>query len=151
MPAVSIEEKKAFLSQGLEIAAELQTLRDTRQRVYDDATSITGRGIQDYRTGKREVHKFDRLVILDDFITEREKELVKHRESILRVIYTLEESPHRQVLVYKYIHGMTAEKIAETLNYCEGSIYRLQREAIKLISITPAMIKTKKVYGSSKH
>lgn len=136
MAAVSIEEKKAFLSQGISIQTELQLLNDVRQQVYNDATHITGNISAIAVSNGRNIRRFDKLAEIDGFIVQKEKELCALRSKIIKAIYTVPSLPGRSVLICRYIHGLSAEATAEKLSYSERHIKRLQAEAIEQIDIT---------------
>lgn len=136
MPVVSVEEKKAWLSRGKTVKAELQLLNDTRRCVYEDATHITGKISAGKVKNSCNVHRFDKLAEIEDFIIQKEKELCSTRCEIIKAIYTVPTWTGRQILIYKYIYGLTVPNIAEKLSYCEKHINRLQAKAIEEIKIS---------------
>lgn len=136
MSEVSIENKKAWLSRGKSIKAELQLLNDTRRCIYEDATHITGKMSAVNVKNSCNVHRFDKLAEIEDFIIQKEKELCSTRCEIIKAIYTVPTWSGRQILIYKYIYGLTVPDIAEKLSYCEGHIKRLQAKAIEKIKIS---------------
>lgn len=135
MPDVSIEEKKAWLSRGISIKAELQLLNDTRRCIYEDATHITGKMSVVNVKSSCNVHRFDKLAEIDAFIEQKEKELCALRAEIIKAIYTVPSISGRTVLLCKYIHGLTVDATAEKLSYSARHVQRLQAEAVKQVDI----------------
>lgn len=135
MPEVSIESKKAWLSRGIRIKAELQLLNDTRRCVYEDATHITGKISMVNVKGACNVHRFDKLAEIDAFIEQKEKELCSMRAEIIKAIYTVPSISGRSVLLCKYIHGLTVDATADRLSYSARHVQRMTAEAVKQIDI----------------
>ena len=132
---ISIEDKKAWLKRGVDVQKELQLLNDTRQCVYEDATHITGNMSAGRVSGSRSIHRFDKLAEVDGFIKAQERRLVELRGEILKAIYTVPTLPERELLTYKYIHGLPMEKLIEKLNYSDRHIKRIHKQALEKIQI----------------
>lgn len=132
---VSVEAKREWLRRGISVNRELQILKETRDRVFNDATHITthygaGRG-----SGSMEAHRFDKLAEVDSFIKEKERELVELRSELLQAIYTVPFLEGREVLICRYIHALNPIDIAEKLSYSDRHIKRVHAKALEAIQI----------------
>lgn len=140
--SVSISEKKAWLNQARETQTELQALRESREQIYADATSITGKVGGAVISGSRRVHRYDALVEVDDFIKAQEKTLIKQRSKLLKAIYSLEDTTIRTVFTYRYVTGLYWNEIAEKINYSEPRVHAFHNRGLEQINITPGMIES---------
>ena len=133
------QEKKRYLSRyrvnELEIARTLEELE--RWRSLAEKVTVELRGMPGAGSGKgnqvlSSVEQIDRIQRrLDEQVCRR----VKLREEIEQAIAEVEEERLRALLKYRYIDGMTWERVAVIMNYSWRQICNLHGRALEELKI----------------
>lgn len=61
-------------------------------------------------------------------LSKKLNELIEEKDKLTEYIYTLEDSSLRQILIYKYIEGLTWKDIGDKMNYATSTV-RLKHDA----------------------
>ena len=83
--------------------------------------------------GNRQTDAVCKLCDLEERITYEIDRYVDMREDAVRTIDMLPQGAERELLRYRYLCGLTWEKIAERMNYEVRQIYRLHGRALQHI------------------
>ena len=83
--------------------------------------------------GSRQTDAVCKLIDLEERITAEIDRYVDMREDAVRTIDMLPQGAERELLRYRYLCGLTWEKIAERMNYEVRQIYRLHGRALQHI------------------
>lgn len=83
--------------------------------------------------GSRQTDAVCKLIDLENRITYEIDRYVDMREDAVRTIDMLPQGAERELLRYRYLCGLTWEKIAERMNYEVRQIYRLHGRALQHI------------------
>lgn len=121
---------KQWLSRGMNIDREINTLLAVRDEVRARATAVTQAITGDVVQGTKDPHKFDRLVELDERIDRLVDRLVETRLDIISAISELEDGRLRELLFKRYIEGKRFEQIAVEMRYSWRQTCRLHGEAL---------------------
>ena len=78
----------------------------------------------------------DKVLEIDAEINREIDELIDLRREIQGAIDKVPDENLQLLLTYRYINGLSFEKIAEKMNYCERQIYRKHEEALSWISLS---------------
>ena len=73
----------------------------------------------------------DKIVELQNLLTEQLKNLVSLREDVERAISAVEDVRLRQLLKFRYIEGMKWEEIAVKMNYTYRNVIKLHGKALE--------------------
>lgn len=121
---------KQWLSRGMNIDREINTLLTIRDGVKARATSVTQTISGDPVQGTKDPHKFDRLVELDEQIDRLVDKLVETRLDIISAIGELEDGRLRELLYKRYIEGKRFEQVAVEMRYSWRQTCRLHGDAL---------------------
>jgi DNA-directed RNA polymerase specialized sigma24 family protein len=124
---------KQWLGRARHIKREIDLLRKTKEKAFDDVTKITQSYESDGAQTSKDPHKFDRLVEFEGTIDEMLDELYETETEILRAILELEDRRQKYVLIAYYINMQTIEKIAVEMNYSFRQITNIRRRGIQEI------------------
>ena len=78
----------------------------------------------------------DKVLEIDAEINREIDALIDLRRDIQGAIEKVPDENLQLLLTYRYINGLSFEKIAEKMNYCERQIYRKHGEALSWISLS---------------
>ncbi|GAB2022120.1 hypothetical protein RyT2_11940 [Pseudolactococcus yaeyamensis] len=81
------------------------------------------------------IRVLEKVYLLERHINEQIDKFVNLRNQMQEAIDKLENVDLNIVLSYRYIHGMTWERIAEELNADVRTIYRWHTKALKLMQV----------------
>ena len=133
---MTTHENKEYLKKYIPAISQLKLMQSRR----DGLCSVSGQKI----TGMPTSHSSsDNLAIkICDLVCMEakffEKELQKYQDiisNVLTAIYGVKNLIEQQVLVLKYIHGMTWPDVAENMGYAETQIHRYHSKALQHIEI----------------
>lgn len=135
---MDVEQLKAVLNRSriaeMELARMLETMRTIRSR----AEGTQARRFTEYSGshGGGEYSPADKLVAMQYVIHEKLIQQLDWLAYNLYLIYSLEPSSERCVLVMRYINNMEWDKIAVSICYSDKHIYRLHSAALnKLLEL----------------
>ena len=77
----------------------------------------------------------DRICEIEEEIAESTAKLQQSKHQIEEAINSLEDATERDVLWYRYIKGLTFEKIAVEMNYSWRHIFRKHKQAVVKINL----------------
>jgi len=91
---------------------------------------ISGYDTKDYE------HKIKRI---NNRLNRKLIELVNEKDKLTEYIYSLEDSGLRQILVYRYVNGLTWGKIGEKMNYEVSGLRKKHDKFIKEVAHFPTL------------
>ena len=78
----------------------------------------------------------EKVIAMEGDINAAIDALIDLRREIQGAIEKVPDENLQLLLTYRYINGLSFEKIAEKMNYCERQIYRKHEEALSWISLS---------------
>ena len=133
---MTASEVKDWLSQAYLIETTIQTLMDARKRAYEQATRTTANSGKVYVTMTANPHyKSDRLAELDNQIQRQLDKLFETKAGILRVIDGIEDLNQKNVLIKRYVNGVSFGMIADQLSYDVRHIFRIHGAALQTLAL----------------
>lgn len=87
--------------------------------------NIFGYNIRDYEK---------RIFRLRNKINKKFIELVEEKNKLMNYIYSIDDSRLRQILIYRYIHGLSWKAIGEKMNYGTSTIRMIHDSFIKRLA-----------------
>ncbi len=127
-------ETKKWLSRAYWIDKEISALEQARREAWDQVTRATGNYEQHTRQTKT-VHRFDRIVELDELIGQRTDALLSAKTEIIKEIGALPEEKSRVLLEKRYLSGESFDSIAYFMNYEIRQVFRIHGAAIKELAL----------------
>ena len=125
---------RAWLWRARNIDEEMRGLKASRDKVFEDLTSITSSYDKLAVQSSPDPHKFDGFVALLDQIAQQENRLQWIKAEILAVINSLEDDRFRRVLNFRFIAGETIEATAAKVGYSYKHTKRLQARGIEAVA-----------------
>lgn len=86
---------------------------------------IFGYNIRDYEK---------RIFRLRNKINKKFIELVEEKNKLMNYIYSIDDSRLRQILIYRYIHGLSWKAIGEKMNYGTSTVRMIHDSFIKRLA-----------------
>lgn len=139
MPTPENEQKIRYLSRYRRLNQRIDRLLEEQSRWREKAMRITpvlspvpgGGG-----SGSPIERPMDKVLEIDAEINREIDALIDLRRDIQGAIEKVPDENLQLLLTYRYINGLSFEKIAEKMNYCERQIYRKHEEALSWISLS---------------
>ena len=139
MPTPENEQKIRYLSRYRRLNQRIDRLLEEQSRWREKAMRITpvlthapgGKG-----GGGPIERPMDKVLEIDAEINREIDALIDLRREIQGAIDKVPDENLQLLLTYRYINGLSFEKIAEKMNYCERQIYRKHGEALSWISLS---------------
>lgn len=133
------EQKIRYLSRYRRLNQRIDRLLEEQGRWREKAMRITpvlspvpgGGG-----SGSPIERPMDKVLEIDAEINREIDALIDLRRDIQGAIEKVPDENLQLLLTYRYINGLSFEKIAEKMNYCERQIYRKHEEALSWISLS---------------
>ena len=122
---------KEWFARGRRLDAHINSLLETRDKLWTGLTSTTARYTGDVVDGTKDPHKYDGLVAMEDMIDREVDRLYDIKQEILAVVLQMQDTRYRDVLMKRYVDIDTWEQIAVEMNYSYMHICRLHGEALK--------------------
>lgn len=85
-------------------------------------------------SGIDESSYYSKVSRLERKIRNKMHELVDEKDKLLSYIYEVDDSCLRQILIYKYLEGLTFSEIGSKLGYAEITVRKKHSEFIKCIA-----------------
>ena len=142
---------ETYLSQGRlldqRINYDLKKLGELQQAACSlPGTAISRSKVQQSPSGDAPfVRALIRVEEMQEEINREIDMLADLKKQIMEVIHQVDREELQMLLVYKYLEGMTADKIGEMLSADRSTIYRWHREAIDQITLPEELIIVKRV------
>ena len=114
-----------------EIDALIRARDETRGRVMSITQSYTGNAVQ----STKDPHKYDRLVELENLIDQKVDELVGVKAEIIRGVERLNDGRYREILLARYVEGLTFEEISVRIKYSYKQTCRLHGRALMMMEV----------------
>ncbi len=131
---------KQYLRQIRTQNRHIDSLIAEKDRLKQMAEGVSGMSYDDVKVqfarvtpGNRQTDAVCKLIDLEKRITAEIDRYVDMREEAERCIDRLSQETERELLRYRYLCGLTWEKIAERMNYEVRQIYRLHGRALQRI------------------
>lgn len=139
MPTEEEKQKIRYLSRYRRLNQRIDRLLEEQSRWREKAMRITpvlspvpgGGG-----SGSPIERPMDKVLEIDAEINREIDALIDLRREIQGAIDKVPDENLQLLLTYRYINGLSFEKIAEKMNYCERQIYRKHGEALSWISLS---------------
>lgn len=133
------EQKIRYLSRYRRLNQRIDRLLEEQGRWREKAMRITpvlspvpgGGG-----SGSPIERPMDKVLEIDAEINREIDALIDLRRDIQGAIEKVPDENLQLLLTYRYINGLSFERIAEKMNYCERQIYRKHEEALSWISLS---------------
>lgn len=133
------EQKIRYLSRYRRLNQRIDRLLEEQGRWREKAMRITpvlspvpgGGG-----SGSPIERPIEKVLEIDAEINREIDALIDLRRDIQGAIEKVPDENLQLLLTYRYINGLSFEKIAEKMNYCERQIYRKHGEALSWISLS---------------
>ena len=131
---------KQYLRQMRAQSRRIDSLIAEKDRLKHIAEGVSGMSYDDVKVqsarvtpGSRQTDAVCKLIDIEERITYEIDRYVDMREDAVRTIDMLPQGAERELLRYRYLCGLTWEKIAERMNYEVRQIYRLHGRALQHI------------------
>ena len=139
MPTPENEQKIRYLSRYRRLNERIDRLLEEQSRWRERALKITPTLSQSPGgggNGSPIERPMDKVLEIDAEINREIDALIDLRRDIQGAIEKVPDENLQLLLTYRYINGLSFEKIAEKMNYCERQIYRKHEEALSWISLS---------------
>lgn len=138
------QEKKQYLLKYQHLTQEVDRLSDERAQVLARAQKITPT-LSDMPKSQSGANRLE-LAVEDivenaDKLAEKIREMLRAKEEIEQVIDSLEDDTLRRLMKYRYINGMTLDRISFKIHYSYIHTCRLHRIALNKIMIVNDVLK----------
>ena len=124
---------KEWFSRGRRLDAHINSLSETRDKLWTGLTSTTARYTGDVVDGTKDPHKYDGLVAMEDMIDREIDRLYSIKREILSVILQVEDVRYKDVLMKRYVDCKKWENIAVEMNfdyiYVKGALHGMALKA----------------------
>ena len=131
-------EKVQYLSQYRAIDRQIERLLGERREWAARAASVSAAcsGMPANRSGGDRVAScVERMLLVEEEIDEQVCRLVCLRRTIERYIETVPDERQRDLLRYRYIDGLTWERVADAMHYSTMQINRLHAKALTAMAL----------------
>lgn len=131
-------EKKAYLSRYINACERIDYIRKRINEMRIDVENINGRTITDMPKGGEHKDIGDliaEIVENENKLTVQEVDAIKLKYAIEEKINELDSQVERQVLIFKYIKGMTIRQMTYEIARSKTNIYKHMERAIKNINL----------------
>ena len=130
---MSIKEIRDMLNIGRKLNREIIQLRIAKEKAFNLACStVSDIGNEKVQTSSENSteRKFVEYSDYSAALDKRLRELLRYRKSMLDMIYRVNNTTYRTLLIARYINCMSWEKVAETMNYDVSWIHRMHHNAL---------------------
>lgn len=127
---------KEYLERGCGIRREIELLHEERNKVYSVITSSTVRLKADKVQASRRDTATENMAKYADYgreIDGKLAQLAAVKTEIVDVIYKLDDSVQRQILLMRYIQGRSWSEIAGAVGYERRYVFKIYAKALKKI------------------
>lgn len=135
---MTTKEKKEYLKRYRKIDREVNQLLMEKDEIFSLGTKITPT-YSDMPKGTGENNRtqstIEKLEEQEEKINKKIDLLYEVKEDIEKALHTVEDDTLRVLLRYRYINGLTWEKIAVNMNYTYQWICKLHGEALRKLKV----------------
>ena len=128
---------KEYLQQAYQIHRSIQARKQQVARLRELAEQVTSAATATRVSGTPARSKIEsavcRIADLQAMIQQDLCRLAEKYEEIQRVIEKVEEGPHRDLLIHRYLNFYTWEEIAEKMNYSYKWVHVLHGKALEKV------------------
>lgn len=128
---------KEYLQQAYQIHRSMQSRKQQIARLRELAEQVTSAATATRVSGTPARSKIEsavcRIADLQSLIQRDICRLAEKYEEIQRVIEKVEEGPHRDLLIHRYLNFYTWEEIAEKMNYSYKWVHVLHGKALEKV------------------
>lgn len=131
---MTTKEVKRWLSGTYWLTMEVERLRFSRERAFQQATGTTAAtdGVCVQSSGDSTA-RFQSLLELDEQIEKAIRKLNRAKAKRLEVIQQVPDSRVRVLLTMRYVDGATFERIAVETHYSWRQVHRLHGRALEMV------------------
>lgn len=108
---------KRWLSRGRRIEQEIAALETAKRETFERLTSAVGATDGIHAAGTKDPHVLDAFADFDLRISQRTAELIRIRTELVSVIERVPDQRYRELLLHRYVSGMTWEAVAVEMHY----------------------------------
>ena len=135
---MTTKEKKEYLKRYRKIDREVNQLFMEKDEIFSLGTKITPT-YSDMPKGTGENNKtqstIEKLEEQEEKINKKIDLLYEVKEDIEKALHTVEDDTLRVLLRYRYINGLTWEKIAVNMHYTYQWVCKLHGEALRKLKV----------------
>ena len=128
---------KEYLQQAYQIHRSIQARKQQIARLRELAEQVTSAATATRVSGTPARSKIEsavcRIADLQSLIQRDICRLAEKYEEIQKVIEKVEEGPHRDLLIHRYLNFYTWEEIAEKMNYSYKWVHVLHGKALEKV------------------
>ena len=128
---------KEYLQQAYQIHRSIQARKQQIARLRELAEQVTSAATATRVSGTPARSKIEsavcRIADLQSLIQRDICRLAEKYEEIQRVIEKVDEGPHRDLLIHRYLNFYTWEEIAEKMNYSYKWVHVLHGKALEKV------------------
>lgn len=138
--AKSNQEKIAYLKRYVRLDREIQRKLEESQRWRGRLGRITSRLNPEISGGGPKITEADIIAKIIDLEREMDEgidRLILIRRGVSDCIEAVQDDRERQLLQYRYLDGLTWERIAVEMNYSWRQVHRIHSDALRSVRITP--------------
>lgn len=128
-----MNEVKEWLSRGRRIESEMDALDAARRETFERLTNMVAPLDGVHAQGTKDPHAFDAYAAFEDRITRRTEELIRVRTEIIMAIEKVPDARYRELLINRYVRGMTWERIACEMHYSYRGVHKLHGAALQAV------------------
>ena len=112
-----MNKAKKWLARGRRIEQEIAALETAKRENFEHLTSTVGATDGIHAAGTKDPHVLDAFADFNLRISQRIAELIRIRAELVSVIERVPDPRYRELLLYRYVSGMTWEAVAVAMNY----------------------------------
>lgn len=124
---------KEFLNRAYKLNVEIEELTQEKERLFTSITKTVSSLGSEVVSGTKDPHKFDTYANYGAEIDARVEKLIGIKREIKSVIYKVNDTKLRALLLARYINFKTFEQIAVDMSYDWRHIMRLHKEALQTV------------------
>ncbi len=121
---------KSWLNRAKNIDRKISSLIKEKDEEKARVMKITQTYTADVVQGTRDPHRYDRLVEYEQEIDAWIDELLKTKAEIVREVRRLKDGRYQEILLLRYIEGLTFEEISVRIKYSYVQTCRLHGRAL---------------------
>ena len=129
------QDVKEWLSRAKDAELELNSIFAAKRRAYEVAERVTASPDQERRSGTTDAHRMDELAA---YVEELDAQVGRVHQACREVSAVIDAVPnrrHRVLLRYRYLSGMTWERIAVTMKYSWHGVFVLHGRALEAVRL----------------
>lgn len=131
-------DKKAWLSRAQNADDLLESMKESREQIFEQLTSMTASYSGMTGSGNSNPHKMDKLAEYDEKILQQMSEIIRIKTEIQEAIGTVKDLKLREVLQLRYMNYRrysTWDDIADKMHYSRRQTLTLHGYALTALDL----------------